>query len=76
MILSQLVQEFDTIELDPLKVYEEFMGDGTYILESAEGGEKIARYSILGLKPALKITVKDGKTKVEYANKQLKEFKV
>lgn len=76
MIVSQFVKEFDVLDLDPLGVYEEFAGEGTYILESAEGGEKVARFSILGVNPALKLKVKDGKTETEFACESLKELSI
>ena len=64
MKVSQLIKEVEVVELDPLRVYENFRGEDSYILESAEGGEKVARYSILGVNPALSFRVKDGKTSV------------
>ncbi|MFH0860331.1 MAG: anthranilate synthase component I [Candidatus Altiarchaeota archaeon] len=48
-------------ELDPLYVYSQFKGKNTYILESVEGGEKVARYSIIGLNPKLRLRIKEGK---------------
>lgn len=76
MIVNQFSEEFDVVELEPLAVYEEFMGEGTYILESAEGGEKVARYSILGLNPALRFKIKDGKADVSRNNSFLEEIRV
>lgn len=76
MIVSQVFKEFDVFELDPLKVYGSVSGEGTYILESAEGGEKVARYSILGLNPAFSIKVRDGRADVKTANGFLEDLKV
>ena len=76
MIVSQLVEEYDVLELDPLRVYERFREDGTYILESAEGGEKVARYSILGVNPALRIRIKDGRTKATSVAKSLRGLNI
>ncbi|MBD3387842.1 MAG: anthranilate synthase component I [Candidatus Altiarchaeales archaeon] len=47
-------------ELDPEVVYLSLRGENTYLLESIEGSEKMARYSFIGFNPAAKITVKDG----------------
>ncbi|MDD5112169.1 MAG: anthranilate synthase component I family protein, partial [Candidatus Altiarchaeota archaeon] len=52
----QLVTEVDLMELDPTDVYRALCKDYSYLLQSAEGGEKIARYSFIGLNPALHIT--------------------
>ena len=38
-------------EKDPEKAYEAVRGRDTYLLESLEGGEKVARYSFIGFNP-------------------------
>jgi anthranilate synthase component 1 len=45
--------------IHPEGVYESVRGKDTYLLESSEGGEKVARYSFLGFNPAAKLTIKD-----------------
>ena len=47
-------------ERDPEKAYEAVRGRDTYLLESSEGGEKVARYSFIGFNPVAKLTI-DGK---------------
>jgi len=47
-------------ERDPEKAYEAIRGRDTYLLESSEGGEKVARYSFIGFNPIAKLTI-DGK---------------
>ena len=44
-------------EKDPEKAYEAVSGPNTYLLESCEGGEKVARYSFVGFNPAAKLTI-------------------
>jgi len=53
----QLVREVDLMELDPMEVYEALRGGNTYVLQSAEGGEKVARYSFIGVNPVLYLKV-------------------
>ncbi|MBN2517469.1 MAG: anthranilate synthase component I [Candidatus Altiarchaeota archaeon] len=50
---------------DPDAAYDAVRGRDTYLLESAEGGEKVARYSFIGFNPVAKLLVKDGKVKFE-----------
>ncbi|EHP89075.1 anthranilate synthase component I [Methanotorris formicicus] len=52
------------MEVSPLETYRSIIGENTFLLESAEGVPKIARYSILG-KAEGKIEFKDGKLKIE-----------
>jgi anthranilate synthase component 1 len=55
--------------LTPVSAYEKFaLGDHSFLLESASGGEKLARYSFLGAEPFMhfsawgrKVTVSDAK---------------
>jgi len=60
MKVKQSIREINAEGIDPLAVYTLFQGNHSYILESAEGGEKVARYSILGFNPAYTIKVKGG----------------
>lgn len=55
-------------ELDPEDTYLNLRGRDTYLLESIEGSEKMARYSFIGYNPALKLTVKDGKASIKAYN--------
>ena len=50
MDVRQVIEELEA-ELDPLEVYDAFRGENTYLLQSAEGGEKTARFSIIGINP-------------------------
>lgn len=46
-------------ERDPERAYEAIRGEDTYLLESSEGVEKVARYSFIGFNPVAKLTVKE-----------------
>lgn len=61
VVVSQLVRGVDLLEMNPLRVYDAFRGRNTYMLESAEGGEKVARFSFIGLNPAAVLKIKNGK---------------
>lgn len=61
---------------DPEEAYERVRGKDTYLLESSEGGEKIARYSFIGFNPVAKIIVKNGKTALETRNSTLKALEI
>ena len=59
--------------VNPAKVYCEMRtGSFSYLLESAEGAGKRARYSFIGTDPLLMLRVKDGELKLG-GNKQLAE---
>jgi len=55
------------MDVCPLDVYEQIRGENTFLLESAEGVPKVARYSILG-KAEGKVTFKEGKLKAVSKN--------
>ncbi|MBN2251748.1 MAG: anthranilate synthase component I [Candidatus Altiarchaeota archaeon] len=63
-------------ERDPEKAYKAVRGPDSYLLESCEGGEKIARYSFIGFNPAAKITAKPGKIEFKAFDPALKEVKI
>jgi anthranilate synthase component 1 len=48
----------------PDSAYAAVRGTDTYLLESAEGGEKVARYSFIGFNPIAKLAIKNGKVRV------------
>lgn len=57
---------------DPDSTYAAIRGKDTYLLESAEGGEKVARYSFIGFNPVAKLVVRDGKVEFKTDDKKLK----
>ncbi|CAB3289444.1 Anthranilate synthase component 1 [Methanocaldococcus lauensis] len=52
------------MDISPLDVYEHIRGENTFLLESAEGVPKVARYSILG-KAEGKVIFKNNRLKVK-----------
>jgi len=60
---------------DPDSVYDAVRGKDTYLLESAEGGEKVARYSFIGFNPAAKLKIQDGKVDLQIFDDCLKRLK-
>ncbi|ODS37946.1 MAG: hypothetical protein A7316_08825, partial [Candidatus Altiarchaeales archaeon WOR_SM1_86-2] len=55
MKVNQVVKELSTG--DPLQAYEAVRGKYTYLLESAEGGKKVAQYSFIGFDPAMVVRI-------------------
>ncbi|MHB1420179.1 MAG: anthranilate synthase component I [Bacillota bacterium] len=52
-VWEELVVDLDT----PISIYKKVSkGDYTYLLESVDGGETVARYSFIGLRPLLILT--------------------
>jgi len=61
-------------EEDPERTYDAVRGVNSYLLESCEGGEKIARYSFIGFNPAAKATYRNNKPGLEIYDKELKKL--
>jgi len=74
MIVSQLVKEVNLMELDPLRVYSSLRDKNTYVLESAEGGEKVARFSFIGINPVATLKIEDNKVKFRVYDPSLREI--
>src|SRR5687768_2721580 len=50
----------------PISVYMKLRGDGaSFLLESVEGGERIARYSFIGVQPRAEYILRDGQVEVK-----------
>lgn len=45
----------------PIRLYQKFRCDQSFLLESVEGGERWARYSFIGLRPFMTVTAKGSK---------------
>jgi anthranilate synthase component 1 len=69
-VYSQVLADFDTPLSAFLKIDE---GDFSYLLESVEGGENVARYSFLGADPAVVIESK-GRNIVIREGKKIKTY--
>jgi len=61
---------------DPVEAYERVRDTDTYLLESSEGGEKIARYSFIGFNPIAKIIGKEGVIVLKTENKAIKTLEI
>ena len=60
---------------DPDSAYAAVRGKDTYLLESAEGGEKVARYSFIGFNSIAKLTIKNGMIDFKAEDPRLKTLK-
>ncbi|MCL5045642.1 MAG: hypothetical protein M1598_02355, partial [Actinobacteria bacterium] len=60
-IYREIVADLET----PISVFIKLAGEGPgYLLESVEGGDKVARYSFIGVEPFLTIEVRGGRAVV------------
>ncbi len=73
MIVRPVSVELDL--KDPDAAYATVRDKDTYLLESAEGGEKVARYSFIGFNPIAKLVIKDGKVDFKTDDPRLKTLK-
>ncbi len=60
-------------ERDPEKAYLAVCDRDSYLLESSDGGEKVARYSFIGFNPIAKLTVSNGKVSFKSSDPALRE---
>ncbi|MBI2757184.1 MAG: anthranilate synthase component I [Chloroflexi bacterium] len=53
----------------PVSLYLKLRGDGaSFLLESVEGGERIARYSFIGVQPRAEYILRDGQVEIKENN--------
>lgn len=72
MIVETVSKEADL--KDPEEVYQALRGNDCYLLESADGGEKVARFSFIGFNPVAKLKIRKGKIDFESSEKGLKSL--
>ena len=61
-IMREISADLET----PVSLYLKLRGDGaSFLLESVEGGERIARYSFIGVQPRAEYILRDGKVEVK-----------
>ncbi|MDP1715864.1 MAG: anthranilate synthase component I [Anaerolineales bacterium] len=61
-IIREISADLET----PISVYMKLRGDGTsFLLESVEGGERIARYSFIGVQPRAQYILRDGQIEIK-----------
>ena len=67
--LIPVYKEISADYLTPLLAYKRLEGNNSFLLESVEGEERIARYSFLGSNPSIIIFVKGNKVTIKHENK-------
>src|SRR5512142_3474906 len=61
-----IVREISADLETPISVYMKLRGEGSsFLLESVEGGERIARYSFIGVQPRAEYILRDGQVEVK-----------
>jgi anthranilate synthase component I len=61
-----LVREISADLETPISVYMKLRGGGpSFLLESVEGGERIARYSFIGVQPRAQYILRDGQVEIK-----------
>ncbi len=69
-----LAKSFDVIDETPLSIYQKLANlPFSYLLESVEGGERFARYSIIGLPSKKRIVIRDDLVEVIEYNEVIKK---
>src|SRR5690242_1898296 len=63
--LQSVVREINADLETPVSLYLKLRGDGaSFLLESVEGGERIARYSFIGVQPRAQYILRDGQVQI------------
>jgi anthranilate synthase component I len=64
--VQTLIREINADLETPVSLYLKLRGDGaSFLLESVEGGERIARYSFIGVQPRAEYILRDGQVEVK-----------
>src|SRR5512144_523155 len=64
--VQTLIREINADLETPVSLYLKLRGDGaSFLLESVEGGERIARYSFIGVQPRAEYILRDGRIEVK-----------
>ncbi len=63
---TSVIREINADLETPVSLYLKLRGDGaSFLLESVEGGERIARYSFIGVQPRAEYILRDGHVEVK-----------
>jgi anthranilate synthase component I len=63
--IQTLIREINADLETPVSLYLKLRGDGaSFLLESVEGGERIARYSFIGVQPRAEYVLRDGQVEI------------
>src|SRR5688572_18611966 len=66
--IQTIIREINADLETPVSLYLKLRGDGaSFLLESVEGGERIARYSFIGVQPRAEYILRDGQVEVKEA---------
>ena len=64
--IQTLIREINADLETPVSLYLKLRGDGaSFLLESVEGGERIARYSFIGVQPRAEYILRNGQVEVK-----------
>ncbi len=64
--VTTIIREISADLETPVSLYLKLRGDGaSFLLESVEGGERIARYSFIGVQPRAEYILRDGKVEIK-----------
>src|SRR5215216_6153034 len=64
--VQTIIREINADLETPVSLYLKLRGDGaSFLLESVEGGERIARYSFIGVQPRAQYILRDGQVEVK-----------
>ena len=64
--IQTVIREINADLETPVSLYLKLRGDGpSFLLESVEGGERIARYSFIGVQPRAQYILRDGQVDVK-----------
>jgi len=64
--VTTLIREVSADLETPVSLYLKLRGDGaSFLLESVEGGERIARYSFIGVQPRAEYILRDGQVEIK-----------
>ncbi|MEO8355704.1 MAG: anthranilate synthase component I [Chloroflexota bacterium] len=64
--IQTIVREINADLETPVSLYLKLRGEGaSFLLESVEGGERIARYSFIGVQPRAQYVLRDGQVQIK-----------
>jgi len=64
--VQTIIREISADLETPVSLYLKLRGDGaSFLLESVEGGERIARYSFIGVHPRVEYILRDGQIEIK-----------
>jgi anthranilate synthase component I len=67
--IQTIIREISADLETPVSLYLKLCGDGaSFLLESVEGGERIARYSFIGVQPRAQYILRDGQIEIKENN--------